>query len=264
MNDLKIAFFDSGIGGLSVLKRALDLYPYEKYLYYADTLNAPYGNLSKEKIYRLTYLSVEKLVKTGIKALVIACNTATNAGVVKLREAFNLEIIGIEPALKPAVEKIKSGNILVLGTYAALRQEKFKTLYEKYDNKNIILSPQSDLASDIENHYFDRDFLYQKLERVFKEYRNFDIKGIVLGCTHYSLVKDLILKMFENAEIFDGNTGTAINLFRKLRDKNLISPNKEQSIEIFTSCGLESKKEQYLKILNSLHNSYWKKIVFVL
>jgi len=260
MKDLKIAFFDSGMGGLSVLKRAVEMYPYERYIYYADTLNAPYGNLSKEKIYKHTKTSVEKLVKTGIKALVLACNTATNAAVSKLRQDFNdFDIIGMEPALKPAAEKISAGKILVLGTNATLKQEKFKLLYNRYNDGNIILSPQTNLAFDIENNFFDQEFLLRKLELIFKDYKNLDIRGIVLGCTHYSLVKNLMRKMFENAEIFDGNEGTVINLFKKLRDKNLISLDREQSLEIVTSCNLKSKKEQYLKILNILSNPIEKK-----
>lgn len=255
MKDLKIAFFDSGMGGLSVLDRAIKMYPHEKYMYYADTLNAPYGNLSKEKIYRFTYNSVKKILKFKVKAIVLACNTATNAGVEKLRKEFSgIDIIGIEPALKPACQKIKSGKILVLGTTATLKQAKFRALYNNYNNGNIILSPQNNLAIDIENNFFNQEFLYDKLQLVFKDYRNYDIKGIVLGCTHYSLIKNLIQKMFADAEIFDGNEGTVINLFKTLRDKNLISLNKEQSVEIFTSCGKNTKEEQYLKILSSFQN----------
>lgn len=251
MKDLKIAFFDSGMGGLTVLKTAIKMYPYEKYIYYADTANAPYGNLSKDKIYKYTYNCISKLIQTGIKALVLACNTATNAGIVKLREGLNIEIIGMEPAIKPASEKIKEGKILVLATEATLKQDKFKELYAKYNRDNIVLSPQKNLAIDIEENFFNKDILREKLDKCLKRYKNCGFSGIVLGCTHYVLIKDLIREQFKNAEIFDGNSGTVINLFKKLREKNLISADKELSVEIFTSCGLETKKQQYLNILKS-------------
>lgn len=251
MKEKKIAFFDSGMGGLTVLKRAIEMYPYEKYIYYADTLNAPYGNLSKDKIYKNTYKCVCGLMEMGIKALVLACNTATNAGIGKLRDELDIEIIGIEPAIKPAAEKIKSGKILVLATAATINQDKFKILCQKYDNGNIILSPQKELAKIIEDNYFDKELINFKLNEFLKKFKNENIGGIVLGCTHYVLVKDLIQKIFPNAMLFDGNSGTVINLFKKLRDKNYISMEKALSIEIFTTCGNLEKKEQYLKILNS-------------
>ena len=250
MREYKIAFFDSGMGGISVLKRALEMYPYEHYIYYADTKNAPYGNLQKEEIYKRTYSCVQTLIKKDIKALVLACNTATNVGIASLREKLNIEIIGVEPAIKPAAQ-ITDGEILVLTTEATVKQDKFKALCNRYDKGNIILSPLKYLAKDIEDNFFDKGFLYKKIDLYLKKYKKEDIKGLVLGCTHYVLINDIIREYFPKAQVFDGNTGTVINLFKKLRDKNLIGCKKEKNVEIFTSCADNSKILQYLKILKS-------------
>ena len=116
--NLPIGFIDSGLGGLSVLKEAIKIMPHEDFIYYGDSLNAPYGTKSVDEIRDLTFAIVDKLLKLGIKGLAVACNTATSAAVRQLRIMYpDLTIVGIEPAIKPAVESNHGGEILVMATY---------------------------------------------------------------------------------------------------------------------------------------------------
>ena len=134
--DRPIAFFDSGLGGISVLRETVRLLPQENYLYYGDSLHAPYGVRPEAEIRALAGAAAEQLVQAGAKALVVACNTATSAAIVQLREAYpDIPVIGTEPALKPAVEKYPGGRILVMATPMTIRQEKFQALKRQFDDQ---------------------------------------------------------------------------------------------------------------------------------
>ena len=131
--ELPIGFMDSGLGGLSVLIEAVHEMPSEDFLYFGDSANAPYGTKPQEEIKRLTYDVVRILLNRGIKGLAVACNTATSAAVRSLREDYpDLPIVGIEPAIKPAVERNKGGRIIVLATPMTIAQEKYRKLVERY------------------------------------------------------------------------------------------------------------------------------------
>ena len=154
-----IGFFDSGIGGLSVLKEALKILPNENYIYYGDTENAPYGTKTKEEVKDLTFRAVEFLDKHKIKALVVACNTATSAAVRELREKYSFPIIGMEPAIKPAVEnnQKKGKRVLTLATPLTLKEEKFQSLISKFDVEHIVdMLPAPKLVEFAEKFIFFR------------------------------------------------------------------------------------------------------------
>ena len=132
--DRPVAFFDSGLGGISVLRETVRLLPQENYLYYGDSLHAPYGVKSEAQIQALSLAAAEHLVSAGAKAIVVACNTATSAAIGLLRQVYpDIPVIGTEPALKPAVEKYPGGRILVMATPMTIRQEKFQALKAQYD-----------------------------------------------------------------------------------------------------------------------------------
>ena len=166
--NLPIGFMDSGLGGLSVLKEALRIMPYDDFIYYGDSRNAPYGVKDQETIRRLTFQVVEMLLERGIKGLAIACNTATSAAVAKLRLAYpQLPIVGIEPAVKPAVEHNHGGRILVMATPMTIRQEKFHKLLERYRNgKEVVPVPCEGLMEFVEHGELDGD----TLEAYFREH----------------------------------------------------------------------------------------------
>ena len=129
-----IAVFDSGVGGISVLRALVDLMPNENYIYYGDSIHAPYGSKTLEEVRALTEMHVLHLLEAGAKAVVIACNTATSADISILRERYqHIPMIGIEPAVKPAVESGEHPGVLVLATPMTIREMKFRTLLMRYE-----------------------------------------------------------------------------------------------------------------------------------
>ena len=151
--DLPIGFLDSGVGGLSVMKEALKIMPNENYIYFGDSKNAPYGVKPTKEIRDLTFNVVEFLMEKGIKGLVVACNTATSAAVSELRKVYpDMPLVGIEPAIKPAVELNRSGKILIMATPMTIKQQKFNLLLNKYKEKaEIVPIPCAGLMEFIEN-----------------------------------------------------------------------------------------------------------------
>ena len=136
-----IAVFDSGVGGISVLRHLLRLMPGERFLYYGDSANAPYGTRTRQEVKKLTFAAAEKLMEQGLKALVVACNTATSAAITDLRQAYpDTIVIGIEPALKLAAERFPGGRIGVMATPMTLREEKFEGLLQRYGLSLIHIS----------------------------------------------------------------------------------------------------------------------------
>jgi len=210
-----IGIFDSGVGGLSVLRECEKFLPHESFVYLCDKEYFPYGDKSDEFIKKRVFALSEKLLNEyGCKAIVVACNTATNVGIRMLRKKYNVPFVGLEPAIKPALETIPSEKVLLLATPVTIRQKKFKELLNRFDTKNLILSPQKDLAALIENNFNNLEKIYPHIKKVLSPH--LDMKGIVLGCTHYVFAKDFIKRFyFENSReirIFDGNEGAARRL----------------------------------------------------
>lgn len=210
---MHIVFFDSGVGGLTVLAEAVRLMPNEKYLYYADTDNVPYGTKDRDEIKNLVFQAISKLDTSNIKALVVACNTATSVAVNDLRKEYEFPIIGMEPAIKPA-SQLGSKNVLICATDSTLRQRKLKQLILdlKIETRIKMLSLQELVL--IAEHYNFHDIkteLYLRDQFKSINWENYD--AIVLGCTHFLFFKDLIQKCIpKGIQIFDGNRGTVKRL----------------------------------------------------
>lgn len=221
-----IGFFDSGLGGLSVLRDAIALMPEENYLYYGDTAHAPYGSRSLEEIRELTLRGVSYLTSENIKALVIACNTATSAAIDTLRAKLDIPVIGMEPAIKPALQYAGEGKVLVMATPATMRFSKFHDLVEKFHGEDkIITLPCPELASLIEKNALEDCCLDPYLDELFAPYQSQTIDAIVLGCTHYIFIKDKISAHFPAAtHLFDGNAGTVNRLKAVLTEKRIKLP----------------------------------------
>ncbi|MEA5067560.1 MAG: glutamate racemase, partial [Christensenellaceae bacterium] len=154
MDDRPIGVFDSGVGGVSVLRSLVRVLPGERYLYYGDTRNAPYGDRAEAEIRSLTRAAAERLLGQGVKALVIACNTATSAAAEALRCALDIPVIGMEPALKPAALARGRGKVLVMATAATLRQGKFRALMERY-GRDALVAPCPGLMEFVERGELD-------------------------------------------------------------------------------------------------------------
>ena len=234
-----IGFFDSGVGGLSVLKEAIKIMPNENYIYFGDSKNAPYGIKDIEEVRKLTYEAVDFLLNKGAKALVIACNTATSAAVNNLRMVYpDLPIVGIEPAIKPAVTLNTNKKIIIMATQMTIKEKKFKILMQKYINKaQIVPMPCAGLVEFIESGNLNSLELEEYIKEKYKNYDKNNIGAVVLGCTHYPFVRKTISKVIgEDIPIIDGALGTCKELKRKLGLSQLLNDSKEEGqIKIYNS-----------------------------
>ena len=201
---IRIGIFDSGMGGLSVLKQIDQDYENIHFIYYGDLANSPYGQKSREDVTGFSVQAVSFLAAKNVDAVIIACNTATSASIEEIRARFSFPVIGMEPAIKLAAEKHPGEMIAVLATSLTLKEDKYLHLREKLNlEEHVLPVPCDGLASLIDKPDLDsaRDFLSDKM-------RNVRETGIaVLGCTHYVFLKDYIRGM--NYTVYDGNEGTA-------------------------------------------------------
>lgn len=239
MNDL-IGFFDSGVGGVSVLHEAVKLLPNEHFLFYGDNLHAPYGPRPLEEIRALSAAGIDVLLSRDVKAIVIACNTATSAYAETLRAAHpELPIVGMEPALKPAHFARHGGKVIVLATAATLRLEKFKRLMRLYGDDAITVVGQG-LVELVESGRTHSPEASSQVKALLSPYRDMQIDAIVLGCTHYPFLRDAIQGLFPQAGIFDGLGGTAMRLKYLLDHNGLRSDDTSGSVEYLSSAGPSS------------------------
>lgn len=252
-NNLPIGFFDSGLGGVSVLAEAARFLPQESLIYLGDSAHNPYGTKEVDEVKRLSFQAADFLIKKGIKALVVACNTATSAAIYDLRQALNIPVIGMEPALKPAVEKMDQGKILVMATPVTLREKKFQSLLSKYGEKGkIFLLPCPGLAELIEKGNYFGPPVQRYLAEIFASLDQDDISTVVLGCTHYIFIKNEIKRFIPRARFVDGNLGTVKNLQRILAEKGLLADQnkKERTITYFSTVD----QKHYLPLCKELFN----------
>ncbi|MGN0151339.1 MAG: glutamate racemase [Wujia sp.] len=235
-SDAPIAVFDSGVGGISVLRALVHEMPHEDYWYFGDSAHAPYGTKKLEEVRALTFSHVEHFIEYGAKAVVVACNTATSAAVRLLRERYpDFTIVGIEPALKPAVYAREHPNVVVMATPMTLREEKFHNLMDRYtDLAHIVPLPCPGLMEYIEQGNTDSEELDTFLRRLFAPFAPERIDSVVLGCTHYPFVSRELQKILgPDIQLFDGGPGTARETKRRLAVKNLLTRRETQGNIIF-------------------------------
>lgn len=236
-----VGFFDSGLGGAGVLREALRLLPRENYLYYGDNANAPYGDRSYSEIASLTEKSVAAMASFGIKAAVIACNTATATCIDALRSAFPFPIVSIEPAIKPACETQGHGRVLMLSTAATANLPRYKHLLSTMKNPARVISvPCPGLVERIESGCFAADGFDDILEKHLSFLEGETIDAMVMGCTHYVFIKNAFARYASlhfkgKAELFDGNAATVRQLGRVLKENNLENPCGSAHVEYRTS-----------------------------
>ncbi|MGX8706641.1 MAG: glutamate racemase [bacterium] len=239
MNDL-IGFFDSGVGGVSVLHAARRLMPNENYLFYGDNLHAPYGPRPLDEIRALSAAGIGVLLDRGVKAIVIACNTATSAYAELVRaEHPELPIIGMEPALKPAHFARHGGKVLVLATAATLRLEKFCRLMALYGDDAIPVVGEG-LVELVESGQADTNAAAAQVKKILSPYTGEQIDAVVLGCTHYPYLRRHIQAVFPRAMLFDGRDGTVQRLKSQLEVYGLRSDAAPGTVEYQSSGGSDS------------------------
>ena len=248
MKKVKIGFLDSGIGGVTVLKECIKTEPNFEYLYYSDSLNNPYGDKDKEEVLKIVSNIVDFLIFNDCSIIVIACNTASCICVNYLRDKYkNVKFIAIEPAIKLAYDKNKDDNTLIMATKGTMDSEKFHILYHKYNNNNCYLLSCVGLANLIEegNDKLLKEYLIDNLGK----YKGI-VSSVVLGCTHYPLIKDEIKEILGDVLFYDGSIGVARQLVRVILDNYYVSDG-EFDITFIDSSNDLGKKVRFFEILES-------------
>lgn len=221
----RILVFDSGVGGISVLRQLRKLMPSERFLYFGDCANAPYGTRTTDEVRALTLTATDALTaRYPIKAIVVACNTATAAAIDTLREKYaDRIVIGIEPALKLAADRHPSGRIGVMATDVTLREEKFDHLAHRFDEScDVQKIPAPGLVERIEAGRGDSEETKRFLRELLAPYIG-KLDALVLGCTHYPFVKHNIQAILgKKTEVVHGGEGTARETKRRLAQAGLL------------------------------------------
>ena len=237
-----IAFFDSGIGGLSVLAAAKAILPSERFVYYGDNARAPYGERDAGEVSAYTIECVTGLMDRDIKALVLACNTATSVAVETLRFRFEIPVISMEPAIKPAFEMRKEGRVAVMATPATLRQPRFLNLLARFDpDHSALLLPCCGLVERIEKGDFDAPEIEVFVKDLFAPHTGERIDTVVLGCTHFVLIEETVQRVCDRlcpgARTVHGNEGTVRHLKRVLGQRGLLEESAGPGGVDFVSSG---------------------------
>lgn len=244
----KIGVFDSGIGGATVLKEIIKILPNEKYVYYSDSKNNPFGDKNDEEILEICDNIVKILLEKKCKVIVIACNTASAKAVKFLREKYkNTPFIAIEPAYKMVYDYAYNKATLVMATKGTIESEKFNLLYNKYNNHKTILMPCVGLAELIEAG--ENDKIWKYLEENISIYKD-KVQNVVLGCTHYPIIQNQIKEILGDVTFFNGASNLARHLSDVLIEKNIKNNKGEFSIEFIDTNNLKNKETRFFEILN--------------
>ena len=234
-----VGVFDSGAGGISVLREIRKQMQNEDLVFFGDDRNAPYGTRPQEQIRSLSDNAVRVLLSHHCKAVVIACNTATAAAAEMLRATYPFPIIGMEPAIKPASAMRKDGIVISMATPGTLKSEKYRKLYERY-GEGVISLPCPGLMEFVEREDLDSPALHAYLSQLFRPFAGRKVDAVVLGCTHYVFLRRAVRSCFgRDTALIDGNAGTARQLKRRLAEEGLCAPEGREGKTLILSSGGE-------------------------
>lgn len=225
MGDAPIGVFDSGIGGLTVLKELLAHLPGEEFVYFGDTARVPYGTKSAETVRRFSRENVRLLLDRGVKSVVVACNTASAEALPMLQREFALPIVGvIEPGVRAAVAASGSGRIGVIGTAGTIRSGAYQAgIRLLKENADITAAPCPLFVPLAEEGWIDHPVTEMVAREYLNEFRTRDIDALVLGCTHYPLLKSVISRvMGASVELVDSAVETAREMKRIIQSEDII------------------------------------------
>ncbi len=250
---MNIGIFDSGIGGMTLLHQAMVTLPKENFIFYADTDHVPYGTKTKQQVISYVDEVMQFMISHDCKAVVIACNTATAVAAEIMRKKYDLPIIGIEPAVKPALEQSKGKRVMVVATPLTIREEKLKNLVEKVDDAHRVdLLALPELVTFAENGVFDGEVVDAYLRKSLSLFCLEDYGELVLGCTHFNYFKDQFRRILPSGvQMIDGSIGTVNQLQRILAGCELLEENKGE-VRYFAS-GRELTDLQDLERMQRLH-----------
>lgn len=237
MNDAPIGIFDSGLGGLSVAREIRTLLPNEPLLYLADSAHCPYGPRPQMEIRGLALAAVDELVRRGAKVIVVACNTATGAALETLRETYTLPIVGLEPAVKPAVAASFNRRVGVMATTATLRSERFARLVRTFADDALVI-PQAcpGVVDLIESGVTDRERIREVLEPFVAPLRDAGVDTVVLGCTHYPFLRGAIGSLLgPGVLLIDSGNAVARRVERVLWNAGALAGSREGTVHFLTT-----------------------------
>ena len=236
--EFPIGVFDSGVGGISTLRAIRRALPSERLIYVADSAHAPYGDKSPDFITRRSTAIMEFLLEQGAKAVVAACNTATGVVIAQLRATFDCPIIGLEPAIKPAVAHTRSGVVGVLATERTLSSDKFLDLVARHRGAaTLLLQACPGLVECVESGDLSSDATSALVRSFVEPLTEKGADTLVLGCTHYVLIKDLIQHVAPEATILDSSDAVATHLRQRLGAHDLLASNNGIGSEEFWTTG---------------------------
>ncbi len=252
-NEQAIGIFDSGVGGLSVLQHIHQLLPHEAILYVADSAYAPYGCKSEKIVKQRSKIITEHLIAQGAKVIVIACNTATASIIESFRQQYGIPFIGVEPGIKPAIAITQNGHIGIMATSNTLSSTRYNKLSQRFSSQvHLHHQPCPGLADQVEAGLIDDPITLQLLQTYLGKLQQKQVDTIVLGCTHYSFLRQQIQQLTANSmQIIDTSSAIAEQLLRVLTENHLINHNiyhKKTSIQYFTT-GSISKMQSTLNLL---------------
>ena len=238
---MKIGFYDSGLGGVKTLKDIIDMGLKEEIYYLADEKNKPYGTKSVEEVKKIARENVKRLIDLGCEIIVIACNTATSVAIADLRKEFiDIEIIGTEPAVKLANNEHLHKNVLTIATTITVNGEKLKQLIEKLDDDieyDLLAADKLVTLIEDENFLNNQEEVNSYLEKLLEPYNFSDYSHIILGCTHFPIVKENIENILKeqniDVKVIDGNHGIGRNLFKKIEERG--SRNEKLKLNIIST-----------------------------
>jgi len=244
-----IGIFDSGIGGTSIWKEIHQLLPNEDTIYLSDSKNAPYGQKSTQEIVDLSIKNTKFLIDKGAKIIVVACNTATTNAIQQLRANYDIPFIGIEPAIKPASLKTKTGTVGILATKGTLNSALFeKTTSNLSDEITIVEQVGEGLVELIENGKMYSEEMTSLLKKYIHPMLEKKCDYIVLGCTHYPYLLPQIRKITgDNVQIIDSGEAVAKQVKNVLSQQNLVSDIANKSSNVFYINKDKSVLENILK-----------------
>lgn len=235
---MKIAVFDSGIGGLSVLHVALQKLKNEDFLYFADKDHVPYGTKTKEEIIQYVDEAIQFMLTQDVKAIVVACNTATSAAIQEMRAKYSLPLIGMEPAVKKAADSYGDKRILVIATPMTVKGKKLHDLIAKVEKEHLVdLLALPKLVSFAEEEIFSGQEVLDYLKEEFRSLPLEEYSSIVLGCTHFNYFKDSLREVLpKGIHFLDGNEGTINKLIAELSTRNLLEEQENPKRDFYYSC----------------------------
>lgn len=241
---LPIGVFDSGIGGLTVVKRIDQFLPAESVIYFGDTARVPYGSKSNTTVVEYSFQDARFLMTHNVKMIVAACNTASSVALEMLQDEFSVPVIGmIQPGAKLALEKTKSGRIGVIGTYATINNQAYSKELKKLDSSVEVFEKACPLFVPLaEEGFTDHPAAKLIADEYLKELRKFEIDTLILGCTHYPILAGVIQNVIgKNVELIDSGTAASMEIEAHLTDRGLTNDRRPKGLHDFYVSDIPAK-----------------------